>query len=95
MPLFGSEPLDLTSAIVVLVFIAPVVEELVFRGFVLQTFLAKFKPVYATLVSAGIFSAVHFEFQSVGIIFRVSFDFELDFYAFKIPLVVHRVSYAE
>ena len=38
MPLFGSEPLDLTIAIVVLVFIAPVVEELVFRGFVLQTF---------------------------------------------------------
>ena len=72
MPLFGSEPLDLTIAIVVLVFIAPVVEELVFRGFVLQTFLAKFKPVYATLISAGIFSAVHFEFQSVGIIFALA-----------------------
>lgn len=72
MPLFGSSPFDLTIAIIVLIFIAPVVEELVFRGFVLQTFLAKFKPVYATLISAGIFSLIHFEFQSVGIIFALA-----------------------
>lgn len=68
VPLFGDTNLDIALAVVVLVFIAPVVEELLFRGFLLQTFLARFKPWIASLLTAIFFALVHFELESAGMI---------------------------
>lgn len=69
IPLFGEAVPDIILAIFVLVIIAPIVEEILFRGFILQTFLAKFGPKTASAISALIFTFVHFEFQSMGKIF--------------------------
>lgn len=73
IPLFGESPVDLWIAVVVLVGLAPIIEEIVFRGFLLQTLLARFKPLLASALTAGIFAALHFEFQSIGIILLLSF----------------------
>lgn len=68
IPLFGSSPLDIALAAIALVLIAPVIEELLFRGFLLQTFLGRFKPLLASLLVAVFFAVIHFEFQSLAII---------------------------
>lgn len=66
--IFDTSPLGIFIAVVVFIFIAPVVEEILFRGFIFQTLLNKFRPWIASVVSAGIFALIHFEFQSIGII---------------------------
>jgi len=68
IPLFGSSAFDMTLATIALVFIAPVIEELLFRGFLLQTFLARFKPWVASALVAAFFAVIHFEFGSLAII---------------------------
>ncbi len=68
IPLFGTAPLDIVLAVVVVGVLAPVVEELIFRGFLLQTLL-KYVPTWAAaLIVAVIFGLIHFEFQSAGIL---------------------------
>ena len=67
LPLFGDGALNLGIAVLVLVIIAPIVEELIFRGFLLQTFLARFSATASSLITATLFAALHFEFQSIGI----------------------------
>lgn len=69
IPLFGSSWFDIAIAVFVMLFIAPFVEEILFRGFLLKSFLGRFSQKTAVLASAAIFSIVHFEFQSIGIIF--------------------------
>lgn len=69
IPLFGEATPDIILAIIVLIIVAPIVEETLFRGFILQSFLAKFGPKTASTVSAVIFALMHFEFQSMGKIF--------------------------
>lgn len=66
--IFDTSPMGILIAIAVFIFIAPVVEEILFRGFILQTLLNKFRPWIASAISAGIFALIHFEFQSIGII---------------------------
>lgn len=66
VPLFGETPPDIALAVAILVFIAPAVEELLFRGFLLQTFLARFKPWIASLLVATFFTLIHFELESAG-----------------------------
>lgn len=68
IPLFGASTLDIAVAFIVLVFIAPLMEEFFFRGFLLQTFLQRFGAKTASFVTAAIFSIVHFEFQSATLI---------------------------
>lgn len=68
IPLFGTSTADIILAIVVVGVIAPFVEELIFRGFLLQTLL-KYVPAWsASLIVALIFGLIHFEFQSAGIL---------------------------
>lgn len=69
MPLFGGSAIDIVIAAIVLVVLAPLVEELVFRGFLLQTFMQKFSPAVSSLIAAAIFALIHFEFGSIVIIF--------------------------
>ena len=66
IPLFGEAAPDIILAIIVLVIVAPIVEETLFRGFILQSFLARFGPKTASTISAVIFALMHFEFQSIG-----------------------------
>lgn len=66
--IFDTSPMGILIAIAVFIFIAPVVEEILFRGAILQTLLNKFRPWIASAISAGIFALIHFEFQSIGII---------------------------
>lgn len=72
IPLFGESALDLGIAVLVLIVIAPVIEELLFRGFLLQTFLSVTNPAIASTATALIFSVIHLEFQSIWIMFVIS-----------------------
>lgn len=72
LPLFGDDRLSTIIAIFVVVFIAPFVEEIFFRGFVLQTLLQRFSVFFGTIFSALIFTIVHFEFQSFIPIFLLA-----------------------
>lgn len=72
-PLFGKTAADTVIAVAVLVVIAPVVEEIFFRGFILNGLLSRFSAFTSSAVSAVFFAAVHFEFQSIGIIVFLAF----------------------
>lgn len=65
LPLFGNDIFSIYIAFLVIVFLAPLVEELVYRGYVLQTLLSKMKVFWASILSAGIFACFHLEFSSV------------------------------
>lgn len=67
--LFGESFFDIAIAIFVLAIIAPIVEEIFFRGFILQTLSAKLTQNAASITAAAIFALIHFEFQSAGIMF--------------------------
>lgn len=69
VPLFGGSVLDIVIAVFALVIIAPIIEEIVFRGFILQTTVNRLGTAWGSIIAAGIFAAVHFEFGSAGIIF--------------------------
>jgi len=62
---FGRDISGFTFAFVIAVVIAPFVEELFFRGFVLQTLAKKISPFWGVFLTALIFASVHFEFQSI------------------------------
>jgi len=68
VPLFGTNPLDIALAFLVLVVIAPVIEEIIFRGFILQTLNVKTKTWIASLGAALFFGVAHFEFQVLGVL---------------------------
>ena len=53
----GLLPLVLLSGVI----IAPIAEEIVFRGYLYKAFRDRFKPWYATIMSAALFSAIHLE----------------------------------
>ncbi|PIQ77742.1 hypothetical protein COV82_03055 [Candidatus Peregrinibacteria bacterium CG11_big_fil_rev_8_21_14_0_20_46_8] len=69
LPWFGDGLLGTIIAIFTLVILAPVVEEFLFRGFLLQTLITKYKPWLASILTAMIFAGLHLEFSSFGIIF--------------------------
>ncbi|MEO0815842.1 MAG: CPBP family intramembrane glutamic endopeptidase [Pseudomonadota bacterium] len=57
------------SMVALFVFLAPIVEEIGFRGFVMGSILAKgVSPVVATLVSALLFTAIHLQYSPLGLI---------------------------
>lgn len=62
---FGRDTPGFTFAFIVAVVIAPIVEEVFFRGFVLQTLAKKISPFWGVVLTALIFASVHFEFQSI------------------------------
>jgi membrane protease YdiL (CAAX protease family) len=64
--LFGREPLGVIIAFVIALIIAPLTEELFFRGFMLQTISKIISPIWGIILTALIFAAVHFEFQSIA-----------------------------
>lgn len=65
LPLFGNDELSIFVSVITIVIVAPLVEEIFFRGFLLRTFLAKYPERWAIFFSALIFAAAHLEFRSV------------------------------
>lgn len=63
--IFGSDPFGLTIAVIIAIGIAPFVEEIFFRGFMLQTLVKKIGVTWGIILTTLIFAAIHFEFQSM------------------------------
>jgi membrane protease YdiL (CAAX protease family) len=53
----GMLPLVFLSGVI----IAPIAEEIVFRGYLYKAFRDRFRPSYAIVLSAALFSAIHLE----------------------------------
>ncbi len=63
LPLFGNDVWGLGVGLIFVVFIAPFVEEIYFRGFVYKTFAGTWPIWLASILSAALFAFVHFQFQ--------------------------------
>lgn len=64
LPLFGDDLIGIISAVGFIVFAAPILEEIFFRGFVYRV-LTKTWPIwFGSIISALLFALFHFEFQS-------------------------------
>jgi uncharacterized protein len=64
IPLFGNDLQSLIIAGVTIVIIAPVLEEIVFRGFLLRGLVNQLGVIVGSIISAAIFSALHFPWQT-------------------------------
>ncbi|MGZ7134083.1 MAG: CPBP family intramembrane glutamic endopeptidase [Halobacteriota archaeon] len=53
------------------VIIAPIAEEIVFRGYLYKAFRDRFKPSYAIVLSAALFSAIHLELLAAAPLFVI------------------------
>lgn len=65
LPIFGSATLDIFLAVLVMVILAPIIEEIFFRGFILNTLVSKIGTSWGNFIAALIFAGIHFEFQSI------------------------------
>ncbi|MBI2453259.1 CPBP family intramembrane metalloprotease [Candidatus Peregrinibacteria bacterium] len=72
LPVFGNDAFAMIIAFFVIVIIAPIVEELFFRGFLLQTLVQYFHPFLGSFITALVFTSIHFQFQSFIPIFVLS-----------------------
>lgn len=68
-PIIGAGVVNRLIAAIVIVGIAPVIEEIFFRGFVLQSLALRFSPHTASIVSALVFALIHLQINSAGLIF--------------------------
>lgn len=69
LPLFGNSLFSLITAALVVVVLAPILEEIFFRGFLLRTLSDKIGIYLGSIVSALIFALLHFPWQSIIPIF--------------------------
>ena len=65
LPSFGIDWLGLTAASFFIVFIAPIFEEIFFRGFVQQVFVKTWPTWLGLVLTAGLFSLIHFQLGSL------------------------------
>ena len=63
----GLLPIVFLSGVV----IAPIAEEIVFRGYLYKAFRDRFKPSYAIILSAALFSAIHLELLAAAPLFVI------------------------
>ena len=63
----GLFPLVFLSGII----IAPIAEEIVFRGYMYKAFRDRFKPAYAIILSAALFSIIHLEWRAALSLFVI------------------------
>lgn len=64
IPLFGDDALGFTSAFVLIVIVAPFLEEFFFRGFVYKVLTKTWSVPVGSLITAGLFALIHFQIQS-------------------------------
>lgn len=62
---FGTDILGIIFSGFIAIVLAPFIEEIFFRGFVLNTLVKRISPIWGIVLTAFIFAAVHFEFQSI------------------------------
>ncbi len=62
---FGTDIIGIMFAGFIAIVVAPFVEEIFFRGFVLNTLVARIGAGWGIALTALIFASVHFEFQSI------------------------------
>lgn len=60
---FGDEKFTAMFVVLIITFLAPIIEEIFFRGFVFQTILGRWPRWIAFTVSAAIFAVFHLELQ--------------------------------
>lgn len=72
LPLFGDGMGNLIIAGIVIVIIAPIVEEFFFRGFLLRSISDKVGIYYGSVITAFLFAVFHFQWQSIIPIFILS-----------------------
>lgn len=65
LPFFGEDALGFTIAILFIVFIAPFLEELFFRGFIYRIFTNKWPVWIGSVLAAAVFALSHFQLNSV------------------------------
>lgn len=64
LPVFGNDLFGILIAFFVVVLIAPVIEEILFRGFIYRIFVKSFPKGFGNLLSALLFALVHVQFQT-------------------------------
>jgi membrane protease YdiL (CAAX protease family) len=77
--IFGTDIVGVLFAIFVAIIIAPIVEEIFFRGFILQTLVKRISAFWGVVLTALIFAAVHFEFRSIMPLLILSFILNIIF----------------
>ncbi len=90
--LFGQGGWALLSALLVGALMAPVVEEVVFRGFLFGGLLRLFSPVTAVLSSAALFAAVHRQLFAFPVLFLLGVLLALLYYRSRslwAPILLH------
>ena len=65
LPVFGSGKFAMSVAGIIAIIIAPILEEIFFRGFLLKSLMTKYPFYVASILTAGIFAFVHFQFESI------------------------------
>lgn len=71
--IFGNNTVGIIFAGFTAIVLAPFIEEIFFRGFVLNTLAKHIGPIWGIILTALIFAAVHFEFQSIMPLIILSF----------------------
>lgn len=69
LPLFGTDLFGLIIAGITIILVAPFIEELIFRGFLLRTLSNKMGIFYGSIISALIFAMLHMPWHSIIPIF--------------------------
>lgn len=64
MPLMGSSSIEWVLSVLIMIVIAPIFEEIFFRGFIFKTMLERSRTWIAFLISGAIFAGIHFEFDT-------------------------------
>lgn len=65
LPLFGYDTLGLTTAFLVVSVIAPILEELFFRGFMYRVFVKTWPKWLGSILTALLFGLIHFQLQTI------------------------------
>ncbi len=71
LSIYGDNPIGRIGLIFSAFIIAPIVEEIVFRGFIMQGLMKYISPLSAILITSIVFSILHFEFLSIIPIFII------------------------
>lgn len=64
LPLFGTDVVGLSFAFLVVAVLAPLLEELYFRGFIYRTFKKTWPVWLASVLTASLFALIHFQLQT-------------------------------
>ncbi len=69
LPLFGDNLIELIISGILIVAIAPIIEEIFFRGFLLRSISNKCGVIYGSIISAALFALLHLQLSSIIPIF--------------------------